>query len=403
MSSINIKNIFEKLVYYFSHKPELITSLYLIFGLLCIVFILSILVIVFNKSVFIKQINIKKDLARYIGLVFGNFFLIFFTVYFSYFSNLIFLKHLQPIIIIIIIITNALIITRIYKMYKRVKTNDYTYIGVFVGPLSKDSNIRIIRNYYRKLKYLYLICFLPFLLLFIGFTNKHLYTFVFDNSVSMATQNSNASTSLKNVVADIKENSHFIISTIPNKTFVFEDFKFNLNEIIKTKDKNDLCANTYLKTDKQSFISYLSNDLLSDLASASPIYECIWSSFINSVEASKSNSYSKKTLIILTDGEDNLYFDLDYFQAPNNCVFDYDYEGIFLNVFFDNIYLISYENLYKYMFKTCGNYTVLDGSNENNLSVLFSDIFKNNHFDIEFIVILLSFIIFGFLIIIYIK
>jgi hypothetical protein len=135
--------------------------------------------------------------------------------------------------------------------------------------------------------------------------------------------------------------------------------------------------------------------------SGSPVYEGIWQNYLMSRELSRSSNYVSKKMIVITDGEDNLYLLLnrdnlstshkllrkDIFQQKGKV-------GETAYDFYNSISTINYGDYSDdLLFKDCENSinATYDGQNTQSYFDAFRSILPEMFFDIIFLYILIGF------------
>ena len=291
------------------------------------------------------------------------------------------------------------------------KSKSPFHIGYKCGPIIQNSIVLLLNNSFKKRKMYFVIVFIPFLLLLFRPTSFNLYSIVFDNSGSMDVQNDNSKIALNSIIYNLNNNSNYIISQIPfckgEKGCLqhISSVKKDLNSIVHVGENDQLVATTNFFETKKEFSEYINSSSLSITEASSPIYECIWDNFRKSVNLNNKHVYKKRTLIVLTDGADNLYAPPeDRVIEPTNCIIDYSYGKIKLADFYDNIKFISYKGIDNGgIFKTCSQIEVLNGENLEELKKSIISQFDDVFIDKIFLITIFFLLFISFLIIINLK
>jgi hypothetical protein len=219
-----------------------------------------------------------------------------------------------------------------------------------------------------------------------------------------------AKDALKEVVNNLNNNSSFVVSGVPicnTETTCLNlqlKAKKSLNNIVNVGDTGKLLASTNSFNSKEEFFSFINSGGIEITGAGSPIYECIWQNFMESVKLNETNSFSKKKLIILTDGNDNLYAKEAGFIAPINCISDFSYNNNVFNEFYTGATFISYgSSNASNIFKTCNNIEVLDGFDYSSFKNSFYEQLEDIFFDKQFLWIIAILLILGISIIFTLK
>ena len=409
MNEISVSSVFDNLVGYFKTLPDFDYSIYLILFSLLTVWVAALLIMAFTKFNNVHQIYFRKQLSYFYALIIGCTLLMGFTVWCTHFNSFIFINSLQSVIILLTLSYLFFIVHILNFLFKHLKQRKTEKIGVFSGMVFLGFNTGRMFLFFRKIRWLYLIIIVPFLLLFINPIDKNLYSFIFDNSGSMELYNQQSVEAIGSISANLKENSHFIVSHIPSCSNMSDceklisSLKKDIGQIIASGKDKELASVTSYFLNKTDFFNYIEYGILDSSGLSSPIYECIWDNYRNALSLDATFKYKNKFLIILTDGEDNLYFNEEGMIKPQNCLFQYGLGNNTIESFYDEITFINYSDYMRDMFITCNNYRIIEGNNSDNLDEAIMDQFKLIYFDKELLVILISFFIFGLLFIVNLK
>ena len=219
-----------------------------------------------------------------------------------------------------------------------------------------------------------------------------------------------AKDALKEVVNNLNNNSSFVVSSVPicnteqSCLALAGKSKRNLKDIVSVNDTGTLLASTNVFAKKEEFFSFINSGGIEITGAGSPIYECIWQNFIESVKLSESQSYTKKKLIVLTDGNDNLYAKVEGCIAPVNCIADYSYKAVAFSDFYSDLSFINYgeaDNIN--MFKSCSAINVLNGYDYNSFKNSFYEQLEDIFFDKQFLWIIAIFLLLGISVIFTLK
>ncbi len=403
-----MKNITSTFVSYFKQQPDwLMASILFIASLLC-VYLGSIILLRFIKKTDSPFVRLQR--ALFIACSISLLLSVSYIVYFTYFNSYIYKQHLQAVIILLVIGHIVILVNTINNINKAIKSDSIKVIGINSGPIIQKKKLITATIKNRKLKAYVFLALLPFIILLFKPKENYLYSIVFDNSASMENQLIYAKDALKEVVNNLNNNSSFMVSSVPicnTETTCLNlqlKAKKNLNNIVNVGDTGKLLASTNSFNSKEDFFNYINSGGIEITGAGSPIYECIWQNFMESVKLNETNSFSKKKLIILTDGNDNLYAKEAGFITPINCISDFNYKNNVLNEFYTSATFISYGNANALnMFKTCNNIEVLDGFDYSSFKNSFYEQLEDIFFDKQFLWIIALLLILGISIIFTLK
>jgi hypothetical protein len=280
------------------------------------------------------------------------------------------------------------------------------FTGAIEGPLNYTKFKLFLLSRVQRMKYLFLIVFIPFMILLIKPKDKILYSLVFDNSQSMENQLGFAKNVIKDLTGKLKDNSTFVLTTIPLCYKESECLKLQnsskrkLEKIISQKIQDSVIGSTFVAKNNNDLLEYIDGESLDISQIGSPIYECIWNNFIISTEENKNQSYSKKKLIIMTDGADNLYAKEFGFVRPSSSIFAFNLSNSSMNDFYNEISIINYENLntdQNLISQTCPEVTVMEGTDLLTFEKAFLESLSQTYLDYYFVLLLLSILVIGFL------
>ena len=205
-------------------------------------------------------------------------------------------------------------------------------------PNQLEESISYSKKAFRKNKLCYLLIPIGFLFLLFSLNKgENLISIVFDNSGSMA--NKNAIEAISETFDNLDNNNQIVFTTLEGLIEDKSTGKSSINDILATKNYTQLQAgNVVFFDDPKSAKNGLNQ--ISNECYGSPISESIWKSFLYIKETLQNNSYKKKLLIIITDGDDivgptiptgKFFFDdesfSDYFPSDKVFIIDYS-EGI---------------------------------------------------------------------------
>jgi hypothetical protein len=407
MIGISINTLFKELKLYFINLPNATLAL----GLLSITVIsIFLLYLIFSRIVHKKETPfLRSRLSLIYSLISVGLLLVVFSVYHTKFTSLVYSKHLQSVLILeisLVLVYIGLLFKRIYSLLKK---KDIRILRVKEGPIALNDAFLLtrllIKNYRRSLW----ILLLPFLLLLVSPSSKYLYSIIFDNSTSMETQIAFAKASIENISEKIRPNSIFVLSSFPRCSDetscikLVQKLRTNIDSIT-TANHNDLVAETVVITNTIDLQSYVESDALETSQCGSPIFEAIWQNYVYAVDASQDVSINKKRMIILSDGEDNLYRGDFGFKRPKSCIFDIAKGNVSMNDFYDEITLIKYQGFgTDNITSTCTDLTVYEGSEASSFDKSFLDQMEDIYFDKYFLIIVFILLLIGIIFITNIK
>ena len=403
-----MKNITSAFLGYFKQQPDWLISSYLVFASLICVYLGTVILLRFIKKSASPFVRLQS--ALFIACSISLLLLVSYTVYFTYFNSYIYKLHLQAVIILLVIGHIVVLVNIINKINKAIKSDNIKVIGVISGPIIQREKLIAATINSRKLKMFVFMVLLPFIILLFKPKENYLYSIVFDNSASMENQLIYAKDALKEVVNNLNNNSSFVVSSVPicnteqSCLALAGKAKRNLKDIISVNDTGTLLASTNVFAKKEDFFSFINSGGIEITGAGSPIYECIWQNFIESVKLNENQSYTKKKIIILTDGNDNLYAKDAGCIAPVNCITDYNYKTVALSEFYNDLTFINYgegDNLN--MFKSCSVINVLNGYDYTSFKNSFYEQLEDIFFDKQFLWIITILLLLGISVIFTLK
>lgn len=401
-------SLWKSLIGYFSQWPNLEFALYLVVGAIAVSYILRSIYFHYVSKNNNKNIYYSYQVSGFFSNLTTLFLIVVFTIVFTKFYSFIYIHGLQSVIIIILLVY-LILLTRNYFLFlqKNLKF-ELCDFGVYAGPIAKNEAQSKNKSRFKRHRLAGLVLLIPFLILLINSKQKVLFSIVFDNSVSMEEQNTNACNSLSSIISNLPEGVDFSITTIKpcNSESEEEDFigqvKKNMNEIVDIKNSGQLYAITESFNNNLDLREYINNGISTNRFGGSPIYECIWDNFIVSSNLNSEANYSRKNLIVLTDGEDILYHKQIVPVAPNQCIFSFPLkDNITISDFYDNITFINYSSAENYLYSNlCGEYSIVQGSDSYEIKKAIETEFSDVYIDWNFIWLILIFVIvFSFIII----
>lgn len=302
------------------------------------------------------------------------------------------------------------------KLCRLGKAKDSNALGLPVTPAEQQTKLEHFKTYAWSLWLWSLSLALPFTILFIPDTSKHLISIVLDNSGSMYENLKQCTRALEIALLPTHKHADYVFTTIDytkdntildrslddakkdNKTlnqFVSQYF----DDFVNQKTSHRLATNTVVYNDALSLFNSFSQMGIAE--EGSPVYEGIWQNYLTSRELSQNSTYVSKKMIVITDGEDNLYGWLNY-DIKQNAPFKLLKKDIFQQQgkigetagdFFNSICFINYGDYNDdLMFADCSNSIneTYDGTNAQSYFDAFRSILPEMFFDILFLYMLIG-------------
>lgn len=191
------------------------------------------------------------------------------------------------------------------KLCSKGAKSDILLVGM---PLTQKDKTETRNAYKGRMTVLFLLSLsvaLPFLLLLVNIHKSYLVSVVFDNSGSMEQYNyfEDSRIAFSNVVANSSSESDFVLTYFTDNKDFFKSF----DEIVATKDPNALHTVTNHYDNKNEFLGDLNT--LSPVTK-SPVIEGVWQNFLTTQKL-QAKQYDAKKLIVITDGQDELYWSMN--------------------------------------------------------------------------------------------
>ena len=308
-------------------------------------------------------------------------------------------KPCQIGIIIGYIIICIMAIVSFVKWGKQIKKREMTMVDLPLSRKRLSSKVLFLkRNMTPHLFLGGLLLALPFLLLFLPFSQKGCLSIVIDNSGTMQDNLPSVSESLtKALEGSACENFIFTTIDLSLELDTTRDPNVYFDNIVKAKTPSDLPTNTNYLNSSDQLIAQLSS--VGD-AGGSAIYQGIWQNFLTLVEKEQDCPANRK-LIVITDGMDNLY------SFSDNSNQKWDSRNIFeienesgktpRDLYDGGIYAINYGDESSNMFADCSFDYIYDGNQRNAYYEAFDDILTETRFDWILIWIIAGMLIISFL------
>jgi hypothetical protein len=281
---------------------------------------------------------------------------------------------------------------------KKTKKKEMAIYNVPISQSAMSSKLTHLKSVLNKKLVLFFVVAAPFLLLLINNKSQSLVSIVLDNSGSMSYALPYGINSMETILAQTPHKGQYVFTTLTiaqNKEIKDTTVNQYFNTIVNTKRASDLSTSTETFTDTRALINAFSQ--VGD-AGGSAIYQGIWQNYLVARDFSSSVFQSKK-MIIISDGEDDLYY---YAPLPGQ---KWNKKDIFQQKgqvgespadFFDGgIYCINLgESDSKYLYDDCtASIEVYDGTDQQSYFNALAEILPEMYFDwflIYFIIGILS-------------
>ena len=196
-----------------------------------------------------------------------------------------------------------------------------------------------------------------------------LVSFILDNSSSMAGHIEQGRDSLIRTIQELDGNTEIIIGWLTED----KPPKASIEEITAVTETSLLLGQHGFFTNKKQAQDYLLGDI--PVNGGTPLYEAIWSNFLFAKTQTRNRNYSRRLLVIVTDGGDNLAGEkLERFLCTRE-----DFAEFFPEVACVNLGGEDTNNFFQKA-RDC-NYLIEDGSDKETYSIALDTIlhnYKNN-------------------------
>lgn len=290
----------------------------------------------------------------------------------------------------------SLITLRSYYTQKRIKE---------ITDQPKTSNqlnatIVLTKNAFNKNKLYFLVPAMGFILLtFYLYKGTNLIAIVFDNSGSMV--QTNALQALSETFDNLEDNNKIILTTLNGPNYIQKtNAKISITELMNISNSSKLYAGN-IKSFQNPVEAKGEVLQIAGFECCSPICESIWKTHLFINETKTNETFRKKLLIVITDGEDN-YIN----ESLTNNRFFFDDENFAEFFPAENVFVIDYSNgksnpfLQRVANEGCDVYPA-ENNKHGYLEALDNALqsFKNNWYLIYWTIIIFSiFVIIGLLI-----
>ena len=212
------------------------------------------------------------------------------------------------------------------------------------------------------------------MLIAIAYRPYSLVSFILDNSSSMVGHIEQGRDSLVRTIDELGDNTAIIIGWLTQDKAP----KASVAEIVSATDHTELLGQHSFFTNRKQAQDYLRGDV--PVTPGTPLYEVIWSNFLYAKKQGNSGSYSRRLLVIVTDGGDNLGNEtLENFLCSNDEFAEFFSEVACVNLGGDESY-----NFFQKATE-CG-YPIEDGSDRDSYSVALDRVLQNYKGNWSFII-----------------
>ena len=190
----------------------------------------------------------------------------------------------------------------------KTKNKEMSLLNVPISNSFMSKKVKHLKVVLRNKLLLFLIVIVPFLMLFISNSKQSLVSIVLDNSGSMHEYLPYGINSLEAVLAQSPHKGTYVFTTLDfTKSREIREATVNqhFNTIVNTKNPNSLPTHTEILSSSRELINTFSQV---EGAIGSPIYQGIWQNYLEARNV--SNPFSTKKMIIISDGDDDLYQNL---------------------------------------------------------------------------------------------
>ncbi|MDB4583892.1 VWA domain-containing protein [Draconibacterium sp.] len=198
--------------------------------------------------------------------------------------------------------------------------------------------IILTKDAFNKNKVFFLIPLLGFLLLaFYLLKGNNLIAFVFDNSGSMT--QTTAVEALSETFDNLEENNKIVLTTLNGPNYVQKsNAKRSISELMSISNSSRLYAGN-IKSFQNPIEAKGEVLQITGFECCSPICESIWKTYLYINENMANETFRKKLLVVISDGEDNYIS-----ESLTNGRFFFDDESFAEFFPAENIFVIDYSN-----------------------------------------------------------
>lgn len=400
---------------YWHNGLETAWTMYVPFIMLIMFFLLSIIInlmrVKSEKTAIIKSLS-----SLYLSGVFTTALTLFVVIWLMLFTTFLGKYFCQMGFVIGFLLVGVFTIMTYAKLCRLGKIKDSNALSLSATPTEQQTKFQNFKTYAWLLWLWSLTLVLPFTILSIPNTSKHLISIVLDNSGSMDENLKQCTRALEIALLPTQKHADYVFTTIDytkdntildksvddakkdNKTlsqFVSQYF----DDFVNQKTSRRLATNTVVYNDALSLFNSFSQ--MGIAKEGSPVYEGIWQNYLMSRELSRGSTYVSKKMIVITDGADNLYGWLNNdisqtapFKLLKKDIFQQQGRvGETAGDFFNSICFINYgEYNNDLMFADCSSSIdeTYDGTDEQSYFDAFRSILPEMFFDILFLYILIG-------------
>lgn len=304
---------------------------YWLITIMIIVLILAIVVKLFINSN--NQENSKSSLyfrisltnIKIISCLIGITLLSAIVLYIFFYQDYFVKQHFALDLIVLIFALTISFIIIIFRFYRGVRTKLPKYISPSISLNQKIKNVNYINKSFEKSKWSTICVIIPFsLLLFHSLIKPEAeISILIDNSGSTDMYIEYGKSHLAESIENIYDDTKFNISYF--ETFDDENIcktKFNTlfkdaNKIVLTNNIEKLSGNNIHFNSSREASIFFKNNNIEHSCIGTPLLESLWSNYLSSIQNTSKNENVIKILILLTDGQGNLYIpsSKDYYHT----------------------------------------------------------------------------------------
>lgn len=189
---------------------------------------------------------------------------------------------------------------------------------------------------FKRLKFFAVIPALSFLLLLFNENSEKLVTFLLDNSSSMEDELETGRTALTRTINELDNGTRVIFSYLTENKGCKKDIK----TIIRADDHHLLNGQSFFFPDREQAISFLNDRDNIPITGGTPLYECIWSTFLYTKSEQGKTGYKQSNFFIISDGGEGHISNDPQFESFKWCE-SYTSDNNSLQDVFDNVIVIN--------------------------------------------------------------
>lgn len=281
-------------------------------------------------------------------------------------------------------------------------------IGIPLSPRKRLEQFKTLKKLFNRQKKYYLFILLPFFILFLTPNSKYHYSIVIDNSGSMDVNLRNAVNSFGSVLSHSPKDALYVLSYLSQCYSENEceskahQLKTSLEEIFSENNPDNLGTLTFVFNQSEDVVNTINQDIeISGITS--PLSEMIWQNFLTS--KSVDTEFSKKNLVVITDGADNLYYKNSIISPSiHKSIFDSKPNvGVSPREFYDQITFLNYDGDKDLYLFADSNVEVLDANDSYQYYKSVKEVMSLVTFDIVFVYLSLFLVILVFIMLLFIN